>query len=87
MTDSTVKFKHKIAASGALQSATVKELPALHGGPRAKRTLAEAAFGRWITMNFPEQWTERDIDEIAEGIAKTAGYFTERKAARRVVHA
>jgi dTDP-4-amino-4,6-dideoxygalactose transaminase len=49
--------------------------------------VAETAFDRWITMNFSEHWTERDIDEIAEGIAKTAGYFTERKAAGRAVHA
>jgi dTDP-4-amino-4,6-dideoxygalactose transaminase len=45
--------------------------------------VAEDAFTRWITMNLSEHWTETDIDEIADGVAKVAGSFAERGAAER----
>jgi perosamine synthetase len=38
--------------------------------------VAEAAFDRWVTMNVYEHYTERDIDEIALGIAKVAHHFS-----------
>jgi perosamine synthetase len=37
--------------------------------------VAEDAFGRWITMNLYEHYTDRDIDEIALGIGKVARHF------------
>ena len=43
--------------------------------------VAEQAFNEWITMNLFEHYTERDIEEIAFGIAKVARYFAARKAA------
>ena len=40
--------------------------------------VAEDAFERWITMNFYEHYTDRDVEEIAFGIAKVAYNFAAR---------
>jgi perosamine synthetase len=40
--------------------------------------VAEAAFGRWITMNLYEHYRPEDIEEIAHGIAKVAHHFATR---------
>jgi dTDP-4-amino-4,6-dideoxygalactose transaminase len=45
--------------------------------------VAEAAFERWITMNFYEHYTDRDIEEIAFGIGKVAHHFAARSASKK----
>jgi dTDP-4-amino-4,6-dideoxygalactose transaminase len=40
--------------------------------------VAEAAFENWITMNPREQWTDTDVEEIGEAIAKVASHFAAR---------
>src|SRR5262249_380528 len=37
--------------------------------------VAEAAFTSWITTNVSEHYTEQDIDEMAQAIAKVARHF------------
>jgi perosamine synthetase len=46
---------------------------------------AEAAFDRWITMNIYENYTETDLEEIAEGVQKVAQYFAVRNLWARTV--
>ncbi|MBI3850188.1 MAG: DegT/DnrJ/EryC1/StrS family aminotransferase [Verrucomicrobia bacterium] len=43
--------------------------------PKGICPVAEEAFDQWITMNFYEHYTDRDIEEIAFGIGKVAHYF------------
>lgn len=43
--------------------------------------IAEAAFDRWIHMGVYEHYTDRDIEEIAFGIAKVARHFSRRTQA------
>ena len=42
--------------------------------------VAERAFNEWITMNLFEHYTEKDIEEIALGIAKVAHHFARHNA-------
>jgi dTDP-4-amino-4,6-dideoxygalactose transaminase len=41
---------------------------------------AEAAFDRWITMDLHENYTEKDIEEIAHGIGKVAYHYASRRS-------
>jgi len=38
--------------------------------------VAEAAFSNWITTNVSEHYTEQDIDEMGDAIAKVARHFS-----------
>jgi dTDP-4-amino-4,6-dideoxygalactose transaminase len=42
--------------------------------------VAEAAFDHWITMDLHENYTEKDIEEIAHGIGKVAYHYATRRS-------
>jgi dTDP-4-amino-4,6-dideoxygalactose transaminase len=47
--------------------------------------VAEAAFDSWITMNVYENYTDTDLEEIANGVQKVAQYFSVRNLWTRTV--
>lgn len=47
--------------------------------------VAEAAFDSWITMNVYENYTDADLEEIANGVHKVAQYFSVRNLWTRTV--
>ncbi len=51
--------------------------------PRGLCPTAEDAFSRWLTIDVLENYTQDNIDEIADGIAKVAYHFSTRSVAVR----
>lgn len=51
--------------------------------PRGLCPVAEDAFLRWLTLDILENYTDQNVDEIADGIAKVAYHFSMRPVAVR----
>ena len=51
--------------------------------PRGLCPVAENAFSRWLTIDVLENYTQHNVDEIADGIAKVAYHFSKHSVAVR----
>ena len=72
-------FRNRSAFPGTQYPFVSKELGSEHSYQPGDCPVAEAAFDHWITMDLHENYTEKDIEEIAHGIGKVAHHYASRR--------
>jgi len=73
-------FRNRSAFPGTQYPFVSKDLGSERCYQQGDCPVAEAAFDRWLTMDIHEHYTEKDIEEIAQGIGKVAYHYASRRS-------